>query len=154
MKIIERFEKRFEALRNERKFKSTLAELDEVFYLRDMVAKDGYVSADLSKMICSRIAETYLNWSNYLHGLIMPNPGNLIAMTESDMLEDSEKEEINMLLNRIMAYISRKALFGLKKDSSAEPQFIDDGLKLWNSISPKLIKLLTKISKMWGEKRE
>ena len=150
--LLKEFEEKFNLLKNELKFKASLDDLDKIFFLRDLISKEGYVSDYLSRMICNRIADTFMSWNNYLHGLIMPNTGYMISMTESQMLDDKDREEVIQVMNAIMAFVSKNSLIGLTKDKAEESRFIDDDVKLWNKFNPKFLEIMKKINKSWNEK--
>lgn len=152
-KLIQRFETDFEQMKQDLKLESTLDELDSVFFLNDFVLKNGFVSPKLSRMVCSRIAETFSSWSGYLHSIICPAPQNLINVTESQMFDEKEKNQIIGIINNFMAYISTNTLAGLSKDKDMEKRFIDGSLKLWNEIiNERLIDILNKVNNGWIEK--
>jgi len=65
--ILNELEKKFEELKKELGFKSELQDIDEIFYIKDAILKDGFVSENIDRQICSRIIETYMGWTNYLH---------------------------------------------------------------------------------------
>ena len=118
-----------------------------------MVLKEGFVSNKLSRMICSRIVNTYMSWSNYLHGLVMPNPSYMVNMAESQMFSDEERQDIINLMNQILALVSTNSVLTLNTDKKAEAKFIDDSVKLWNkTFQPKVMVFMKKVNKEWVNK--
>lgn len=151
--ILEELEKAYEKYGQERNVTISLDELDSIFFIRDYIQKEKYVSTNLGRAICYRITETYYSWINFIHRLIMPNPNSLLDLKESKLFED--KEELIAILNKMVELTSRNSLIGIKKDIEGEKKFIEDALSLWKSISPILIKNLTEINAMWkNEKKE
>lgn len=148
-----RFEKEFKSMREEMKFKSTLEDLDKIFFIRDCMLKTGVLSKDLSRMICSRICETFDGWARYYHGLIIPNPGSLVAMTESSLFNEEDKKEIMKVMNKMLALVSENSVIGLTKDKKREAKFIDESVKVWNEIvGPKTTEIMKKVNNAWVEK--
>lgn len=153
IKLIAEFEKKFEELRKNSGFEATIEELDNSFYIRDAVSKDGFLSTRLMRQICYRIVENYMGWNDYLHSLIMPNPQNILNMSESKVFNSDEKKEMTELMKIAMELSSRNGLNGLKKDAKAEAEFVDESLLVWeNRFKPKLIEIMTKINKEWSNK--
>jgi len=152
-KLMDELNLEFDKMKTELKIKPTLNEMDEIFYIKDFILQSGYVSDSLSRMICRRIVDTFGSWSNYLHGLIVPMPQNLINVTESGMFSETEKDEIIKLINRILAHISGNSLIGITKDKKSEGKFIDDSISLWNDyVKPELGKIMEKVNSGWVEK--
>lgn len=150
--LIKEFEEKFGIMKKELKFKSSLEDLDKVFFLKDFILKEGYVSNSLSRMVCARIVDTYFGWTNCLHSLVIPNPSSMINITECKMFEDKEKEDITRLMTKIMAFVRKNTLIGLTHNKAEEAKFIDNALKLWNKVSPELINIIKKVTDSWNEK--
>ncbi len=147
------FDQEFAKMKQELGFKSSFEELEKIFFLRDFIQKEGFISTSLSRMMCHRITSTFNSWVSYLHGLVMPNPGSMIGVTESQMFEQDAKQEVIVLLNQIMEIVSRNTLIGLTKNKKQEAQFIDDSVVFWNEkLKPKLTELLSKVNATWKEK--
>ena len=151
--LLKELEAKFEETKKELGFKASLQEINKVFFIKDSVLGAGFVSENFSRQLCSRIVETYANWNNYLHSLIMPNPGHMLNMTESKMLDETEKKEIMNLLGKAIAITSTNTLIGLTKEKSEEGKFVDSSLKFWkDTFSPYLTKLIKKINFGWKKK--
>ena len=152
-KLMGEFESGFEKMKKELGFKSGLAELDRIFFLKDGVLKVGFVSDGLSRQVCSRIIETYMSWNNYLHGLIMPHPQNILNLTESKAVKDeADRKKISGAMKMAMELASRNTLIGLTKDKKEEAKFIDDAVRIWDKeFSPLLKEIMKKINESWKE---
>jgi len=150
--LIKEFEKEFEALKKELNFKTTLEEFDDAFFIRDGIQRDGFLSKRLSRQISHRIVESFMGWNDYFHSLIMPNPQNILNLSESKIFGQEEKKEIKELMKQVMEISSRSSLIGLTKDKNAEAKFIDDAIYLWNTkFKIKLIDILKKVNDEWGK---
>jgi len=151
--LIKEFEKEFAELKKRLKFKTSLKNLEEAFYLYDAILAEGYVSPRLSRTICRRIVNAFGNWNNYLHNMIMPNPNSMFMVTESQMFTDEERNEIISLMNMIMAHVSKNTMLGLHPDDSGEAKFVDDSFKIWKkTLNPAITKLMKKVILAWEEK--
>ena len=140
-------------MQKELKFKTNFEKIDEIFFIKDMVLKEGFVSERLSRRICHRIVETFMDWNGYLHSLVMPNPQNMLNLMESKLFNQEEKKDIMELMKKIMEISSRNSVIALKKDKHGEAKFIDDAVSFWNNtFQNKLDKIMTKINLEWSKK--
>ncbi len=149
--LLKELDEKFNLIKNELGFKSSFEDIDRIFFVRDFVLHDGFVSEDFSRQLCSQIMNTYLSWANYLHGLVMPNPSYIIGTTEMKAVSDSEsKNKIWGLIKGAMVFASTNSLIGLNKDKTAEARFIDEAVLHWNSkFKPEAIKILEKVCANW-----
>lgn len=151
--LLKQFEEDFKRMRKELGFSATLEQLDGVFFLRDFILGNDYVSRDLSRMIARRITDSLTSWNGFLHSLIMPNPANMVNVTESSMFSDEEKEALIPLMNAIMELVSRNTLIGLTKDKAREGEWFDDCLGFWDRrLKKEAIKMMKKTTSLWAEK--
>ncbi|MBT3304636.1 hypothetical protein HN592_02220 [Candidatus Woesearchaeota archaeon] len=143
----------FTKLKQTLKFNVTLDELDEVFFIKDFVQHEGFVSVQLSRQICKRITDTYNSWIGYLHGIVMPIPNSLLSMTEHQLFSEEERTELLNIMNKLVQITSSNTLIGLKKDKLQEGAFIDNAINFWNSeFKPKMLPFLEKVNSNWKEK--
>jgi len=150
--LMKDFEEAFAKMKSELGFKASLEELDQIFFLRDFVLKEGYVSRSLSRMICGRMVETFNGWGNYLHGVVIPNPGSMVNMNEHQMFEDKEKEEIMQIMGKILRLSSQNSINGLSKDIPAQGKFVDEAVAFWNkTLKDNMIQIMKKVNKGWQE---
>lgn len=153
MKLNKEIEEEFKKIKKKLAFKSDLDELDEVFYIRDNIKHIGFVSNHLSRHICGKICDTFNSWVNYFHGIVMPNPHNMISNTESQLFSEEEKQQIIKVMNKILAHTSENVLAGLKKDKEKEAEFIDNSLRLWHeTVQPQIVFIMERINNYWKEK--
>ena len=150
--LLDEFEKEFEKAKKELKFKATLEELDDTYFLKDFISKEGFVSNRLSRQICRRIVDLYMSWAQYFHGLLMPNPNSIVNMAESNAIDDEDKEEITKLLDKLMLAANENNLIGLTKDKKAEAEFIDNSISLWKEIKPVFEKVTKKVKGKWEDR--
>jgi len=122
--LLNELETKFKEIKEELGFKSTLEEINEIFFIQDHIIEKGYVSEQFSRQLCSRIVDLYVGWCGYLHNLVMPNPSSMIGISESQYFDDDKKQEITNTLTRIMALTSKNILIGVTKDKSEEAKFI------------------------------
>lgn len=150
--LIKELEKKFEEIKKEMGIKSSLEEIDRIFFIKDHILGEGYVSENLSRQICHRVVENYVGWSNYFHSLIMPNPQNMLNIGEAKLFNAEEKTEMTELMKKAMEISSRNSLIGLTKNKKKEAEFIDYVVKFWDDeFLPKLVKVMEKINMEWGK---
>ena len=134
---------------------ASFEEVEKIFFIKDYILREGFVSDKLERQISSRIADLYAGWSNYLHSIIMPNPQNMLNMGESKLFSAEEKKEMTEMMKKAMELSSRNSLIGLTKDDDEQGKFIDDAVDLWEDLfSVKLIEIMRKINKEWKEESE
>ncbi|MBI2045032.1 hypothetical protein HYT23_03165 [Candidatus Pacearchaeota archaeon] len=148
--LLKNLDEKFRKAQKEFGFKANLDEMDKNFFVRDSILKEGYVSESFSRQLCRIITETLMNWNEYLHSLIMPNPQNLLNMGESKIFNQDEKREITELMKKIMEICSRNSLIMLGGSKDEEGKYIEDSIKFWKSeFKPKITKIITKINHEW-----
>jgi hypothetical protein len=147
--LIRDFEAKFVAMQKKLGFASSLEELDRIFYLRDFISKEGFVSNRLSRMLCSRIIGTFAVWENYFHALVVPNPNSMPNVEESKLATEEDKKDMLKIMNRIRELNTRNTIIGLEEDEKAEGKLFDDAVLLWNSNKPFFIKIMRKMNTGW-----
>ena len=144
---------KFDGIKNDLGFKSGFEDIEKIFFIKDFVLDHGFVSDSLSRMICKRIVDTLMNWNEYLHSLVMPNPNNIMNFNESKMFNDEEKKEFMRLMTEVMELVAQNSLAGVSKDKKLEAEFIDKSVNFWNNrFSPNLIKTMKKVYEEWSKK--
>ena len=142
--------KAFSKIKDELKFNASFDELEEVFFLKDDALSTGFISDRYDRQICARIVNTYFSWYNHLHSILMPNPSSIVNMTENQAFSDDEKNDLNVLMNKMMTYVSKNNIIGVTKDRQAQGPFIDEGIRFWNEeIKGKLEFVMRRIQDNW-----
>ena len=148
--LLEELEEKFEKAKSEIGFKASFDEVERIFFINDAILKSGFVSESFSRQLCSRMVETYHSWLSYYHGLVMPNPQNIINLNESKFLDQEDKKGIMNMMSKIISLTDRNNLIGLTKDKKEEAKFIDDAVEFWNSeFEAFSIKVMQKIVDGW-----
>lgn len=60
--LLKELETEFSKLKKELKFSATFEELDNTFFLKDLILKEGYVSPEFSRQLCWRLVDTFNSW--------------------------------------------------------------------------------------------
>jgi len=150
--LLFQFEQEFESVRKKLQLTNTLEEYDQVFFFRDLILKEGYVSNSLSRILARRIVDTYSSWISHLHSLVFPNHANIFNLKESGFFTETEKEDIFKLLTQIMTFVSTNSVIGLSKDTKKEAEFFQNSLIFWNkTFLPVMLEVSKKISRGWDE---
>jgi uncharacterized protein YggL (DUF469 family) len=151
-KLMQELEKKFKEEQQRLGFKVSLDELDEMFFVRDVVLDAGFVSANLSRQLARRIVETYMSWNEYMNGLMMPNPHHLLQATEHKLVDDETKKEAMKLMSKSMVLVSRNTKVGLDKNVEDEGKWFDDVVPFWKeTYLPVLEKIMGQVVKGWKE---
>lgn len=154
MDVLVEFEKSFLSLRKELGFKATLPELDDLFYIKDHISKEGYVSSQLERIICQRITEILMGYANYLHNLLLPNPSSMVMMIESQAFNDVERQDISLLFNHLMDHLSTNSINSIAKDKQGDSRFIDDSVRISLEIRPRFIEITKKVKGIWSQRTD
>ncbi|MBI3623795.1 hypothetical protein HY212_06990 [Candidatus Pacearchaeota archaeon] len=150
--MMKELEDKFSKMKKELGLKTSLDDLDRNFYLKDYILKEGFISENLIRQVSYRIVETFMSWNEYLHSLIMPNPQNMLNLSESKVLSQEDKKEITELIKKGMEIGSRNSVINLSRNKKQETMLIEDAVKLWETeFKPELSKIMTKINKEWKE---
>jgi hypothetical protein len=148
--LVKRFEREFEKLKKELGFRPSLEQLDDIFYFRDFIQKEGYIGTKLSRMLSGRIVSTYGMWEGYLHSLLMPNPNNMPNIEESKLMDEAERKEILKQMTKLRAFVTKNAVIGLTDDRKAEAEFFNEAVELWDKeFKAYLTKLMKKVNEGW-----
>ena len=149
--LLAEFEKEFEKIRSEFNLVQTLDDFDSIFFFKDFILREGYVSENLSRALSHRIVNTYQSWLSHMHSIILPSPGSMFALKETELFSQEDKEEINKLIQQIMALISVNVFIGLSKDKAKEAEFFRDSIDFWNkTFLPIMLKATRKINEGWN----
>jgi hypothetical protein len=139
----------FAKLKKELEIEFTYEEMEPIFFLEDMAYLSG-IYPKFSRQLCHRIQETLSSWSNHIHSLIVPNPAHIMNISESQMLSDEEKIEMEKLIIKIAGIIRINTLAGLTHDKAKEKEFIEKSVKLWNNeLKPLALDLTKRTIEKW-----
>ncbi len=150
--LIGQMQEKFDEAKREIGFKSSFKEIDEIFFITDVVLEHGFVSNNFSRQMCARIRDTFHMWTDYLHSLLMPNPQYMLNVTEANLFKDEERKEIWGLIKGAVALNSANTLAGLEKDLKREREFIDGSVEFWKGkFKPGIVKVVGKVNRGWNE---
>jgi flagellar motor component MotA len=91
-----------------------------------------------------------ISWVGAFHSVLMPNPQDMVTMTEAKSFSQPEKQELFTMTAKIMKLIRSNSVAGINKDKKREAQFIEDSFKLWNSeLKPLTAKFEQKLYDTW-----
>ncbi len=156
LKLLGELKDKFEEVKKEYGFVSSLEDIEKFCYLGDGVLSDGYVSENhFIEYLIYRILEPFNSWAGNFHSWIMPSPQDLGYMTESKQLSEEEKKEISALLSKIYYFIRRARRVVYDPDKKEIGKFIDDAVDFFNNtLTPAMIKYTKKFEEFWGKSKE
>ncbi len=149
--LLKEIQVEFEKLKKEIGVKVTLEELDKLFLVKDYILSFGFVPEDFSYQVRARISSFYSSWSNYLQGILFPNPSSLLAMSESKIFSDDEKREISRIISKLMAVASLNSFLNVSKDKKLEKEFFEKSIKTWTFVHQNLHEIMKKVSENWDK---
>jgi hypothetical protein len=151
--LIAQLEAEFEKLRVSLKLKHSFADYDRIFFLKDYVLAQKFISESFSRAICYRIVDTYNSWMGYLHGLIVPNPASMFNMEESQVFNDQDKEKIYLLMAKAASLTSKNGLIGVSRDKKLEAEFLNDVVDFWElEFRPAVMDIMKRVNEHWKMK--
>lgn len=149
-KLLDDLMEKFNEAKKELGFKSSFEDINGIFHISDYVLGANFVSERFSRQMCARIVDTYMSWLNYFQGLIFPNTGSVVSLSENKILNESDKKELSKIINEIMELVTRNSIIGLTKNKNEEAKFIDDSVNYWNGFfRAKVIDIMQKIHDGW-----
>ncbi len=152
--LLKELRESFKEMKKELGFETSFEELNKIFFFEDFILQAGFVSPNLSRMISSRIVDTFNSWTGRVHSWVVPNPSSMINISESHLFSEEEKKELTKLMNRFMALTSRNSINGLEQDKTEEKRFMDDAVRIWNENKGSLLKYEKKINDFWGKEAD
>lgn len=142
----------FEKAKTEIGFVSSFEEIDEIFFIKDRILSDGFVSENFPRQMCHRISDALGWWVGYLHSLLMPNPQSLTNLTEAKIFNEEERKKMKDLIKGAMALESLNILAEIEKDLTKNKEFIDGAVKFWKEkFKPGIAYVVRKINRGWSE---
>lgn len=153
--LIQELNSEYEKARKKYKIKASLEDIQKIVYIKDSVMKEGYVSSEIVSNIVRKMVDNLHSWAGYLHGILFPNPQNMLSMTESQFFSEDEKKQLYPLMSEVMSLSSKHSLYSLEGNPQSEAKLIDEAVSFWNkTFNPKLKELMTKVSKSWNDKKK
>ena len=140
-------------MKKDLKLKNNLDEFDERFSVRDFILSEGYVSDNLPRQFANRVGNYLDMWVNYLHSLVMPNPGSMINLTEHGILDEDDKSKIIKLIDGIMELTTSSVLAGFTQTNKDKSKYLNNCMDFCdNKLSVGLIPIIKKINTNWKQK--
>lgn len=150
--LLKELKEKFNESKKKLGFKSSFEEINDIFFINDFIIYERHVSEFFSRQLCRRIVDVYNSWTGYLHGLMMPTPGNFLMMMENRMLGEEDKKKISEIIKKILSLSSMNTLIIFNKNKKDEAKFIDESVKFWKeNFQPEMKKIMEKINKGWRD---
>ncbi|HLC85518.1 MAG TPA: hypothetical protein VJH22_07035 [Candidatus Nanoarchaeia archaeon] len=151
--LLKEYESKFAEMKKRWGFQSSLDDIESIFFVKDMIAGDKFVSEHLSRSICYRMSNLFVNWNRYLNSLMVPNPGDMILTEEHQMIDEQDKQRAMILMSKSAELASRNSVIGLTKDAKEEGAYIDACVNHWRSeLLPFLTHVMKKVNKGWHQR--
>ncbi len=143
-------EEEYNKIKKERNLQTTFEELDNYFNITDSLKQEGFTPKYFERFINKRILDVFNNWAGYLHSLVLPNSNSMINMTEHQMFNEEERNNIMSLLSKVMAIASENSLNNV---SEKKTNFLDNAMEFWKkTYRPELERILKKVNSEWKSK--
>jgi hypothetical protein len=117
-------------------------EIIDNFYSHRII--DNYL-----RNIRRRMVDAFYSFINYLHNFLAPNPQSLIFMQEAEFFSDAEKDEIDLIIKKIMLINRISVKLELEAKPEKDAEFIRKYLEEWKSLKPRIIRITNNLIKNW-----
>jgi hypothetical protein len=128
-KLIKELNEKFKNLKKELNFTSSFEEVDSIAFMEDMILSAEYVSSRFSRQLINRMVDYFNSWIGTMHQWLMPNPQDMIFMSEANKLTKEEKEEITMMVSKIMYFVRKNKRIAFEEEKTEEGTIIDELVK-------------------------
>lgn len=130
----------------------SLDEYDDAFHYRDALRDRGYIPSHPVRFLGQCAAQGSKERVQYLHGLLMPNPQNLVTNSQSNAVSDDMKETVQDLIDHYV-YLSAKhrRLEALNDDDAS---FLREALEVWSETREDYVDVQRCIENHWEEQRD
>ena len=145
-KIVEAMISEYQKVADDYSMRTSLSEYEEIFGLRDVTLKEGYLPSNLPLFLSWRAADFLFQYYNYMHSLLMPQPGSMLQAEENAFLDDAVRERISVEMRRIMSIIRKSTMATASKDKTMAVGVVDDAVALWNNSCRSLIMEIAEVS--------
>ncbi|RMD45990.1 hypothetical protein D6829_00690 [Candidatus Pacearchaeota archaeon] len=153
--LLDSLKKEFEKTKKRLGFSATYEEIENYFFIEDMVLSQKAVSRRFSRQMANWIIEGINSWISQLYSWVYPAPTDAIHLHESKSIKKEEREEIIKIIDYLMYFTrkNKKIAFCMGKEQDRmEGEFIDEVLDFYRGKFLKFIKkYLSKFENFWKE---
>ncbi|MFT4326345.1 MAG: hypothetical protein ACMXYK_02490 [Candidatus Woesearchaeota archaeon] len=137
---------------NAKGLKATYEDLDTLANIEDFFMDKGRIGTKCSYHLCSRLCDVLGRWVELYHRFLLPNTGSLIAIEESKLFNDTDKEVITDLLYKMMYLISANTKLAINPNKEDEIKLIDAIIEFWKNNKAIINEHVNRINTMWKER--
>ena len=149
-KLLKELREEFDNLKKELNFNSTFEEVDSVSFIEDMALATRYISPRFSRQLINRMIESFYAWIGTMHQWLMPNPQDMIFMSEANKLGEEEKKEITRIISKIMYFVRKNKRIAFEDKRIEEGKLIDELVEFdKNECTPAMTKYHKKFESDW-----
>ena len=150
--LLEDLKRKFDALKEELKFKASYEEVNNLCFIEDYVLGARFVSEKFSRQLINRLVESIYAWVGIMHSWLMPSPQDMIFMSEANKLDEEDKKEVTEMISKIMYLVRKNKRIGFEKNRIDEGKFIDELVDFdKNYFSKFMVKFHKKFEAAWKE---
>jgi hypothetical protein len=131
-------------------FQVTYEQLNDCFGLEGHFIEDGYVDFNFERQLTRKVLDSVFGWVSSFHSIIMPNPQDLINMTEAKNFTQEDKQRLFTIMAKIIKIGREITLGNLNYDLNALAKFLDNIYEFWmNELKPTAIWFEEKCRDAW-----
>lgn len=131
-----------------------LERFDDMFGYKDALREQGFMPSSPHAFLRSRIVDTLQDHVQFLHSLLMPNPKNLVANSQSNAISQDEEDLVSDLIDEYAAVVTRSRQVSLTGSEADEKAFLDHAIETYTRTTPDLNTVLATIHDHWEEERD
>jgi len=151
-KLIEELKERYSVLHTKHGLKTSFEEYENNYGLTDAILKEGFVPKSLAIFLVFRASDFHFSWYNFMHSLLMPQPGSLLQMEESSYIDEEMRNKMKVEMRKAMSLIRKVNIVSASRDESLAIKTVDEFIRLWDESTKEVVHdISTLLSDKWSE---
>jgi hypothetical protein len=131
---------KFEEFKSKTGFSVTYEQINDSFSLEAHFLEDGYIDFNFERQLTKKILDSVFGWVSSFHSIIMPNPQDMINMTEVKNFNQEDKQRLFSTIAKLVKIGREITLNNLNSDIKAQGEFVDKMYEFWiNELKPAAI---------------
>jgi hypothetical protein len=130
-----------------------LEQFESLFGYKDAVQEKGFIPNKPHRFLRARVVDTLQDHVQFLHSLLMPNPKNLLANSQSNALSEDEQSLVSDLIDEYAAVVTRSRQVSLAGGTEDEKAFLDDAIATYKRTQDDFAAILQTVRNHWEDER-
>lgn len=126
---------------------------DHHFAYRDQLLDQGFQPVKPLRFLRACATEAVKEQIQYYHGLLMPSPKNLVANSQSNALNEDEKDTASDIIDEYTAILTKSRKVSLEPTEANETAFLEEVMTTWQQTREQKRQILEAVDEHWEEQR-